>query len=355
MAIIDELAKAQTAQNLRKMIESAEANLSDEVLASNFVSSDSLKRVEIHVCKGYIRVDMGKVNNLNIADLNEEEQRFGLKNGSNLVFTAFKEQLKKLISIETSIRNLRAMCAVGDSAYMHLDTFQNEFFPKFEKKKEEFEEVVEEIRTIFDEEMDNFSLNVTKMAKKICPDKLEEVKRQVDRQTKATADSFCRKFSMMLSTDFSISQLSDADLIEVVKESNKAFVRKRFAEFQNGMMQELADAVAVYYRGVSNSVTENLDGIAKTKCKLRKAAQKVKRDNVGDLPLLVGAVEQAQRITGYNDKTLALEECFMLLALLYGKANDLGYNLDTKQLPENGTYRVSVNDLLAEYESWSED
>lgn len=345
METLAKLSQAATKDGLYDLLKKGE-ELDEQAMANAFICEESINKVKVHISKGYVRICLGNIKDLNIQGLDSDEKEFGEKSGNNYIVTAFSEQFKKIASIENSIRKYRDNFSVGHSDYMQLTTFEEEFFPLFDEKKDSFDEVINEIGQIYDQEIASFTSKVRSLSSKACPNKLLEIEREIRRINSVSVNDFLAKFEMGLETNFDISQVGDQKLKEIIEESNKAFVKRTFAQFQKGMIQELFNATAVFYKGVNGCLTESLLTLKKTKENIRKAAVKVQRDNVGNLPFISQAIKDMIELSESCFKTVALDKAYELLAILYGKALDLEYSLDTKQLPDE----ISALDLEYEYE-----
>ncbi len=348
LAISERLEKIGVSLNKGTDLGSSLKELEDAVAAR-----DSVKKVKIVFHLPSCRVLIGNLNVCSDIMLSQVGE-FVENNGTSTSMVCFPTFIKKAKVIVSSLRHLKETISIGSSDYMDLESYENEFLPKFVETREELDRLKSLLSVEYEELLQEFADGIRKLLAVIIVSDSDRIKKSVARITQKPMNEFMNDVSIELVSDFDADQISNEKLKEVAREAHKMRVASLLEELILGNMQDSFEAVCSFYKNVKTSQkamdkhperARTLDNCKQSKKTARRQAEVLRRSNVGGSAVLTALQEQFEKMEKCSTVDDALEHAYAVMVDIIGCSTDMGFEIKTKSLPEY----FSVDDILDEY------
>ena len=320
-----------------KEIISSGVDVSPEEMAEVYASAANIKKVVVHCHHPKFCVNIGGGANL-IKGLSKEDKVFFEKGGSNaLVVYAFPDAKKAIESLYAAVRIKTKNCCVGGSNLMEVGTFERDFLPYLQKKKEVLEEILEgQVRAVYDLEIEKFEEMAMMAASSLDTSLRDDVAREVAAIKRRDPEDLIKGFGITLETDFPAEAVSSTEYQEVLRAAKREFVVREGMSLIGGMVSELWEAGLRFTDSIKSCEDEDLTvGKYNTaRNRLRERALKVQRENpkaVSYIDTLCRALIEVSKDDYLCD---AQTDIAQVLALLYNEGKKLELELPFSLAPE---------------------
>lgn len=351
LAISERLEKIGVSLNKGADLGSSLKELDDAIAAR-----DSVKKVRIIFHLPSCRVLVG---NLNVSPdiLSSQSSEFVEKNGTSTNMVCFPAFIKKAKDIVSKLRHLKTDISIGSSDYMDINSYENEFLPKFIETRNQLEQLKTLLAAEYEELLEEFTDGVQALLKviKVSDSGMKRINKSLTRITGKSVSEFMDSVSLELVSDFNSDQIKNDELKEVASQAYKMRVAGILEELILGNMQDSFEAVCSFYRNVKISQRSmdqhpererTLDNCKKSKQTVRRQAEVLRRSNVGGSAVLSALQEQFEKLYCSSTVDDALERAYAVMVDIFGCSTEMGFELKTKYiLPDY----FSPEDILNEY------
>lgn len=351
LAISERLEKIGVSLNKGADLGSSLKELDDAIAAR-----DSVKKVRIIFHLPSCRVLVG---NLNVSPdiLSSQSSEFVEKNGTSTNMVCFPAFIKKAKDIVSKLRHLKTDISIGSSDYMDINSYENEFLPKFIETRNQLEQLKTLLAAEYEELLEEFTDGVQALLKviKVSDSGMKRINKSLTRITGKSVSEFMDSVSLELVSDFNSDQIKNDELKEVASQAYKMRVAGILEELILGNMQDSFEAVCSFYRNVKISQRSmdqhpererTLDNCKKSKQTVRRQAEVLRRSNVGGSAVLSALQEQFEKLYCSSTVDDALERAYAVMVDIFGCSTEMGFELKTKYiLPDY----FSTEDILNEY------
>lgn len=350
LAISERLEKIGVSLNKGADLGSSLKELEDAVAAR-----DSVKKVKIIFHLPSCRVLVGKLN-VSPDIMISQASEFVENNGTSTNMVCFPTFIKKAKDIVSSLRHLKENISIGSSDYMDLESYENDFLPKYVETREQLDQLKGLLSTEYEELLQEFTDGVHKLLDVIAvsDSDLKRIDKSLARITGKPMNEFMDAVSIELVSDFDADQISNEELKEVASEAHKMRVASLLEELILGNMQDSFEAVCSFYKNVKTSQKamdrhpereRTLDNCKQSKKTARRQAEVLRRSNVGGSAVLTALQEQFEKMERCSTVDDALEHAYAVMVDIIGCSTEMGFEIKTKSLPDY----FSVDDILNEY------
>lgn len=316
-------------------------------LQDMFNNAKNVALVSVHVHKPTLNVNLG----VNLPDdIPEDVGAFCSKSESGLKFTGFTDQFKKLESIEKCIKNQIKQHSITDTVkMMTLEGFE-QFFEKYKDYQMSWNDVVEEIRTIYSSDLEVFRTSVNWRIKndiaKGNPQLEEMLTERLNKTLGKTADEFCSRLYLELDSEFSPEQFEDEELKKFLSVSQIEKQKKQMRCIIEGLISKSFEASCSYLLAVAKTQFESLISLNGRNSKFSKSAKEIAKANIFEIDCISEISREMKRISNINYTEEAFSELLTLLKDIYFVATKYGVELDMKKLPNCDSLILTESDLI---------
>lgn len=324
---------------------------SDEVLATledSLLDSD-ISEVRIVFHRPVASVTLGK---LNVArDISSGEySEFIEKAGSASKIFAFPVFDKKIGALERNLRNLLKRCCIGNTFYMPLSVYEDEFLPKFIDFTDELDELKVALSAEYDELLANFVTETRGILGTLvlpAADK-KSIESGISYLEKRGKENFLESVSVELFSGFDSEKIKDEKFKELAKAARQSQTTRLITSILEGSLADAFDALRSFVCNASNCKSGLMDDCSKLVSRLKSAATKCEMGNFGNSDIIRICCEKIRETATSTYTDDAMELAISLMADIYGISISLGFaeTLNKSYLPES----ITPDFLADEYE-----